>query len=401
MKKILYVHYQKNASEGSIVHVTRFSQAFREICQARQIEFNVIEPELIFRPPGDEGKPSVGTRIRRWLARNYLRDIKVLLQQLKLAWQERQLLQEYKPDIVLTRYDAETLSIHWACRTLNIPVVTEFNGKDRGELAGTYNSYKQFAALNRLFSNGNALAWSAGAMAVSDAIAADLRAANPQKKPVIVNHNGVNLDEFDPEIDAAPLRNSLGIPAAACVIGYVGSFIVWHAPDRLFRAFDKLVNEGLDVHLLLVGRKIPEVEAMIAKLNPASIKRIHMAGFVAHPDIPRHLAAMDIAVLPNTQPYCSPLKLFEYMAMRKACVAPSTETIQDILVDGQEGMLFAADDESAFTDALRKLAIDEGLRRQLGSAARQRVEKEFTWEHNAQRVMSLLEDASAWQNHKH
>ena len=401
MKKVLYVHYQKNASEGSIVHVTRFSQAFRKICNERQIEFSVIEPELIFRPPGDEGQPGLATRLRRWLARNYLRDVKVLLQQLKLAWQERRLLQQHKPDIVLTRYDAETLSIHWACRSLDIPVVTEFNGRDRGELAGTYNSYKQFAALNRLFSNGNALAWSAGAMAVSDAIAADLRAANPQGKPVIVNHNGVNLEEFDPDIPAQALRDSLGIPATACVIGYVGSFIIWHAPDRLFRAFDTLVSEGQDVHLLLVGRKIPEVEAMIAKLRPESIARIHMAGFVAHPDIPRHLAAMDIAVLPNTQPYCSPLKLFEYMAMRKACVAPATETIRDIIVDGEEGVLFAAENEAAFTEALRRLASDRPLRQRLGEAARQRVEKEFTWEHNAQRVMTLLEDALSWQSGQH
>lgn len=396
MKRILYVHYQKNASEGSIVHVTRFSHAFRNICQKNGIDFQVIAPNTIFLPPGED-RPSLSTRLRRFLGKYYLRELKVVLQQLRKAWQERAMLKNLQPDIVLTRYDAETLSIHWAARSLHIPVVTEFNGKDRGELAGTYLDQKQIPLLNQLFSNCNALNWSAGAMAVSNDIADDMRTCNRQGKPLIVNHNGVDLDEFDPQLDSSTLRQSLDIPDGAVVVGYIGSFIIWHAPDRLFRAFASLLDRGVDAYLLLVGRKLPETTAMIEAAGPKVAARVRHAGFVPHNNIPQHLALMDIAVLPKTQAYCSPLKLFEYMAMAKACLVPATRTIAAILDHGREGLLFDPESEADFTADLQRLASDPELRQQLGQAARLRVEAEYTWNHNAERVMQLLLDAQSWQ----
>ena len=91
MKRILYVHYQKNASEGSIVHVTRFSHAFQGLCQQAGIDFQVIAPQTVFLPPGEEA-PRLGGRLRRTLGKYYLRELKVILQQLRKAWQERALL---------------------------------------------------------------------------------------------------------------------------------------------------------------------------------------------------------------------------------------------------------------------------------------------------------------------
>lgn len=395
MKKILYVHYQKDASEGSMVHVTRFSEEFAGICRERGIAFGIIQPPKVFTPPGREST-SLLRRVKSWLSRHYLREFKVLLQQGRQYFRDLQMLRREAPDMVLTRYNAETLSIHWACRRLGIPVVTEFNGQDRAELADSYSTFKQFAAVNRLFSNCNALNWSAGAMAVSPPIANALLACNPERKPVIVNHNGVVLGDFDPAVASTAIRQQLAIPEGAVVVGYVGSFIVWHSPARLIQAFKAIVDAGVDAYLLLVGRKVPEVEALVAAAGPELASRVRMAGFVAHDDIPPYLGLMDITVLPNTQAYCSPLKLFEYMAMRKACLAPATETIHSIIVDGEEGVLFDPESDAAFTEGLLRLARDGALRERLGAAARARVEREFTWRHNAERVMVLLDAAQAW-----
>lgn len=396
VKKILYVHYQKNASEGSTVHVARFSSAFSRICEEQRIEFEVVAPEKIFFTP-DQQRKSLFSRAKQWLAKYYLREIKVVLRQIINAYHERKMLLHKKPDVVVTRYDAETLSIHWACRSLGIPVLTEFNGRDRQELAGTYLDYKQLALVNRLFGNCNALNFSVGAMAVSDEIADDLKKCNNSGKPVIVNHNGVDLDEFDPEMRCEDLRQQWDIPENGLVVGYIGSFIIWHSPERLFSAFERLIATGVDAYLLLVGPKLPEISAMIETCSPELAQRVRYVGFVKHENIPSYLALMDIAVLPNTQAYCSPLKLFEYMAMAKACLVPATSTIQSILVDGEEGMLFNPASEEAFIQGLLRLAHDEALRQKIGQAARKRVEAEFTWDHNAERVMQLIHNGLAWK----
>jgi glycosyltransferase involved in cell wall biosynthesis len=158
------------------------------------------------------------------------------------------------------------------------------------------------------------------------------------------------------------------------------------------------LESGVDAYLVLVGRKLPEIEVMIKAAGDAVAARVRLAGFVTHDNIPPYLALMDIAVLPNTQAYCSPLKLFEYMAMAKACLAPSTSTINSIIKNGEEGILFDPESDLAFTNGLIHLAKDKDLCRRLGQAARARVEHEFTWDHNAQRVMQLLEDGLAWKD---
>ena len=400
MKKIIYVHYQKNLSEGSAVHVSRFSQSFSALCLDRKITFDIWAPRKEFSMPGEAlGKRAGG--LRSFLGKYYLREFKVLLQQIFRSMQEFFLLRKVRPDVVITRYDAETLSIHWACSALKIPVLTEFNGKDRGELAGTYSDHKQLPLVNRLFSNCTAMSYSVAGMAVSDEIAADLRYCNSSGKPIIVNHNGVDLAEFNPQKDTAELFQRLGIATDSVVIGYIGSFIVWHAPQRLFNAFQELINTGRNVSLLLVGRRLPEIDRMIQSMTLEAQARVHYTGFVTHEEIPAYLGVMDITVLPNTQPYCSPLKIFEYMAMAKACLVPATPTIRSIIKDRSEGWLFDPDSDEDFYKGLVLLAQDAQLRRRLGELARQRVEAEFTWDHNAERVMQLIQDGLAWKNNRY
>jgi glycosyltransferase involved in cell wall biosynthesis len=302
-------------------------------------------------------------------------------------------LRRVQPDLVLTRYAGETLSIHWACRSLGIPVVTEFNGLDRRELAGTY---RQFQVLNRLFSNGSALRWSVGATCVSEPIAAALRRSNPLEKPILVNPNGVDVAVFHPSHACGPLRDALHIPRSAIVIGFVGSFMEWHDPARLLRAFSTLLGSGIDAYLVFVGRKVPDLVRCVEAAGASWARRIRLTGFVPYAEVPSYIGLFDIAVMPNTNEYVSPLKLFEYMAMAKPCVAPASAPIRAIMADGVEGLLFEPGDEAAFVAALRRVAHDPTLRRSLGEAARARVERDFTWEKNAARVMRLVEEAYAW-----
>ena len=57
------------------------------------------------------------------------------------------------------------------------------------------------------------------------------------------------------------------------------------------------------------------------------------------------LALMDVAVAPNLPPgetgdYFSPLKLFEYMAMKLPVVCSRSGQMADIIRDGENGLLF-------------------------------------------------------------
>ncbi|CAG1010625.1 Spore coat protein SA [Burkholderiales bacterium] len=390
MRKVLYFHYQRSKRDGSFVHTREFEAAFGGLCREQGIGFAVYAPPAI---DPEEGRPTVLGRLRQTLAQWYLRDFKVLLAQWRAMFREREILRRERPDVVLTRFDDTTLSILWACRSEAIPVVLEINAPIKDELD---DAYRQLPWFKNLYSNQHALALAGGAFTVSEEISAPLRVGLSPAKPVWTIPNGVDISRFDPSISGDALRARYGIGPDRVVLGFVGSFAPWHGLDFLADAFDTLLAEQLPVHLLLVGQANARWQPLIDRLRAARVgEHVTMAGFVKPVDIPPLLAAMDITVLPNAARYCSPLKLFEYMAMAKPTVAAATPPVAATLVHGVEGLLFEPGDRGAFTVELRRLVLDRSLREDLGAAARRRMMHEFTWRHNAERVLELLQSVLA------
>jgi glycosyltransferase involved in cell wall biosynthesis len=103
------------------------------------------------------------------------------------------------------------------------------------------------------------------------------------------------------------------------------------------------------------------------------------------------VAAFDVALQPAVVSYASPLKLFEYMAMGCAIVAPASPNIQEILTDQENALLFTPGDTQAFADAVEKVCQNSQLRKSIGQRAMDTiVTRGFTWENNARRVAELF-----------
>jgi glycosyltransferase involved in cell wall biosynthesis len=121
---------------------------------------------------------------------------------------------------------------------------------------------------------------------------------------------------------------------------------------------------------------------------------VHVVGLVTREEIARYVAAFDIAVQPQATTYASPLKLFEYMAMDRAIVAPDQPNIREVLTDGVDALLFEPGNPGDFRAALIRLVRDPALRGKLGAAAGRTIrERELTWDGNARRIVSLCGQA--------
>ncbi|MGB0664945.1 MAG: glycosyltransferase family 4 protein [Pontibacterium sp.] len=388
-KKVLYVHYQRFERDGSFVHVTNFAREFGQICDSKNIKFSVVAPPLVQGVPGQTH--STLQTVKSFLSRFFLSDIKAFFTQMRNMRQEKAMLEEEQPDIVLTRFNYNTFSIIWACRSLKIPVVIEFNSPDSEERE---SKYYRFPGMKRFFSGTRALSIANGGFAVSEALAEEYRVQETKHLPVRSIPNGVSIEQFVPRRQREETRRTLGIDSEDVVIGFVGSFAPWHRMDMLFESFSQLKRRGYkNVKLLLVGQVKPESESSLAPAKDETIKdSVVFSGFVSSQDIPNYVAAMDITVLQNSAYYCSPLKMFEYMAMETAVLASATNPVKEMLENGKEGILFPTGDVKAMTDAMIKLVDDKALRDSVGQAARLRMESEFTWRHNAERVFKLLSD---------
>lgn len=327
--------------------------------------------------------------------RKLLHEPKRLLLNVAYLPRELRLLRACRPDVVLARDDLLTVSFVLSARRLGLPLVIEKNGPVLE--FRLYGHYRHLPYLPESW-EGWKLRQADRVTAVSSALRGYLADTHrlPDSKFSIVP-NGADPEVFHPEVrsDSRLPHELLENP----VVGFVGSFKSWHGPDLLARMAVELGTARPSCHFLFVGdgSKLEEVKRRTESLGP----RIHFTGNVPHERVPGLVAAFDIAVMPESNFYGSPLKVIEWMAAGKAVVAPRYGPLEELIQDGVEGMLFAPGDLDSLVRALLTLYDQPDLRCSLGRAAISRVRASLTWRHNAERMVSACGLAlSRWRGEK-
>lgn len=192
--------------------------------------------------------------------------------------------------------------------------------------------------------------------------------------------NGVVLEQFAPTparaAAAAELRQELGIPADAPVVGFVGRLTRDKGVPELVAACRALRPHWPELRLLLVGFFEPgdplpaALRAQIAS-DPQLIVRAADAAPYYH--------AMDVLALP-THREGFPNVALEAAAAGKPIVAAAATGVVDAVVHGETGLLAPVGDAPALSAALESLLRDPRLARRLGDQARARVAREFARE---------------------
>jgi glycosyltransferase involved in cell wall biosynthesis len=112
-----------------------------------------------------------------------------------------------------------------------------------------------------------------------------------------------------------------------------------------------------------------DVEAMRAKSASSELAgRVAFPGWVGPDQVASLIASADILVLPSFAENL-PVSVIEGMAAGLAVVATPVGAVEDIIVDGQTGLLVAPGDVEALAGALTRLVEDPELRSRLGAAA--------------------------------
>lgn len=209
----------------------------------------------------------------------------------------------------------------------------------------------------------------------------------PEK--ILVLPNAVSAESLDTPADGAPIRARHGC-TDAIVVGFVGWFVAWHRLDQLLAQFAPLARAEPRLRLLLVGDGTLRATLAAQAADLGLADRVLFTGALPHAEIPAYFAAMDISVVPHSNEYRSPIKLFESMARARATVAPRTEPIAQIITDGVNGLLFDPADPATLRHALQRLIADPALRARLGTAARATIRERHTWDRNAQAVLAAI-----------
>jgi sugar transferase (PEP-CTERM/EpsH1 system associated) len=210
----------------------------------------------------------------------------------------------------------------------------------------------------------------------------DLRAYHSRQIGVNEKHlgvipNGVDTERFRPQFDMrSAVRDRLGFPKDAIVLGAVGRLVPIKNHVQLLYAAAELRQRGVDVCLLLVGDG-PELTRLkeMVRTTPSLTGQVVFAGAVQN--VSEHLNAMDVFVLPSINEGMSNT-LLEAMATALPVVATRTGGNPELVEDGLCGFLVPPNDSRGLIDKLDALCRDAELRVRVGRRARIRVEQMFS-----------------------
>lgn len=161
-------------------------------------------------------------------------------------------------------------------------------------------------------------------------------------------------------------------------IGFIGSFLSWHKVELLVKAFEQVADQFIEAKLVLIGKgeecnKIYELVAL-SKFKD----RITMTGFVTEQELEIWKNKLAIAVMPGSNWYGSPLKIFEYMEAGIPVIAPETPTVMDLFVANKELLFIDKNDElNSLSNHLSYLLANPDRRNELAWAGQQTMKTKF------------------------
>ncbi len=290
----------------------------------------------------------------------------------------------FRPDVIYQRSNLFLLSGAWVAARAGLPLIEEVNAPyflERSRHGGI--------AIPALANWAERRAWcSADAVITVTGVLADIVAAQGVPRDRLhVMPNGIDRSLLRPEAVDAGAKQRLGL-GAYTVLGFTGFVRDWNGLDGVLEQLAR--PEGRNWFLLVVGDG-PARSALEQRARQLGVtERLRFTGVVRRADVPGYVSAFDVALQPAANPYASPLKLFEYMVLGRAIVAPDQPNIREILTADQDAVLFDPADPVALGEAVQRLAGDGALRTRLAATAAATVRsRNLTWRHNAERVVAL------------
>lgn len=158
---------------------------------------------------------------------------------------------------------------------------------------------------------------------------------------------------------------------------------------RMVQALARLVQEGLELHLVIAGGAGWLSEPFFQQLKESGIEnRVHLIGFVDDADLPALYSAAEVFAFPSLYEGFG-LPVLEAMACGTPVVTSDLSSLPEVA--GDAALLIDPLNVEALADALRRLTSDSQLRQQLIEAGHVRV-GQFTWSRAARRLLDIYRE---------
>lgn len=303
-------------------------------------------------------------------------------------WQARRYLKRHKRDALLVR------NLKLAGRLLREGTTTPLFFETHEIFAQSYldatpvntrQKQRKYAALCQL--ENQVYRESKGVIAITAALADDVRSQNLASQTICIAPDGVDLAAAH----AARSRHPSLISDPPNLL-YLGSLHQWKGVETLIAA---MVDVPIGI-LNIAGGETHRVDALRELAHKRGVAdRVKFLGKIPPAQRFDTIAAATMCLLPLTHQsiasrYTSPLKLFEYMAMGKPIIAGDLPSIREVLSHEVNALLVPPEDRVMLAQAINRLHDDQALATQIAAAA-ERDALRYSWEARARTITDFIQ----------
>ncbi len=165
--------------------------------------------------------------------------------------------------------------------------------------------------------------------------------------------------------------------AGQITLSFVGSVRMKKGFSYLLAALKKLKEDG-DYHLLVVGDFLEDEKIVFQEeiLKHGLGNNVTLTGKVLHKHILNYIDKVDFFVLPSIAEGC-PNALLEAMYCEKPCIATKVGAVEQMIKDGESGILIEPHSVDEIYNAVSVLAENKDLAKKLGKNAKAVVLNKF------------------------
>lgn len=267
-------------------------------------------------------------------------------------------------------------------RMVGVPVIFHLHGSEMKSFV-----IKQPLFLQRLI--GWLLAKQSVVVVLSESWLKYVKLISP-KATVQILPNYVDLPDLGSKVDN--INNSV---VEVLFLGLVGTR---KGVYDLLPAFKEAVSQVPNLRLIIGGNgEVTQAQAMTSELGIED--DVVFAGWVSGDEKVRLLSRAQIYVLPSYNEGL-PVSLLEAMSWQVPVISTRVGGIPEQVRDGVDGILIDAGDQAALTAAIVRLAKDAALRNEMGIAARDQVERNFSKQVVLPKLESLYRSFASQVNAK-
>ncbi|MBN3039654.1 MAG: glycosyltransferase family 4 protein [Candidatus Omnitrophica bacterium] len=270
-------------------------------------------------------------------------------------------IREFKPEVVNVHYpDIQTAFVLKILNKAKFRLIVSLHGYDIERWFNTdprFNlkvntdkermAYPDFVLLKEILEKADAVT------ACSKYLLSKTTELFPKiKEKGYVAYNGINPDQFN---NSEIFKQNSDYILAYGRLSYQKGF------DILLEAFSRLANKALGLKLLIIGegeeRENLEKKTIELRLE----QRVRFIGPVSYKDLAKYIKGSKFVVIPSRwEPFG--LVALESFACARTVIATTSGGIQEIVRDGQNGLVVEKENPFSLSKAISKLIEEEQLR---------------------------------------